>query len=255
MTSHSMKVVATYAIKGGVGKTSAAVNLAHLAARAGLRTLVWDLDPQGSATFLFRVRPRVRGGSRAVVDRGRDLDAAIKGTDVEGLDLLPADFRYRALDLELNGLKKPRRVLRRRLDTLADQFDLTILDCPPSVSLATESVLDAADLLVVPITPSPLSIRSLDQLRAFLDDLSGIHRPDILAFLSLVDRRRASHRALAARLPQERKDVAPVVIPTLAAVERMAEELAPVAAFAPRSPAAAAYADLWRCVSARLGCA
>ena len=60
--SGAMKVVATYNIKGGVGKTSTAVNLAYLAARDGLRTLLWDLDPQGSATYLFRVKPKVKGG-------------------------------------------------------------------------------------------------------------------------------------------------------------------------------------------------
>ena len=59
-----MKVVATYNIKGGVGKTSTAVNIAFLAARGGLRTLIWDLDPQGSATYLFRVKPKVKGAAR-----------------------------------------------------------------------------------------------------------------------------------------------------------------------------------------------
>ena len=61
------KVLATYNVKGGVGKTSAAVNLAYLAAHAGSRTLLWDLDPQGASTYLFRVRPKVRGGGRKLV--------------------------------------------------------------------------------------------------------------------------------------------------------------------------------------------
>jgi chromosome partitioning protein len=60
-------VLATYNIKGGVGKTSAAVNLAYLASRAGAPTLLWDLDPQGASTYLFRVRPKVRGGGRNLV--------------------------------------------------------------------------------------------------------------------------------------------------------------------------------------------
>jgi cellulose biosynthesis protein BcsQ len=98
-----MRVVATYNIKGGVGKTSAAVNLGYLAARDGMRTLIWDLDPQGSATYLFRVKPKVKGGGKALVAGRRTLDEAIKETDFDRLDLMPADFSYRNLDLDLDS--------------------------------------------------------------------------------------------------------------------------------------------------------
>lgn len=152
-----MKVVATYAIKGGVGKTSAAVNLAHLAALDGRRTLLWDLDPQGSATYLFRVKPKVKGGGKALVTGTRALDDAVKGTDYEGLDLLPADFTYRHLDLELDALKKPTRRLRRLLEPLGADYDLVVLDCPPNVSLSSESIVHAADLLAVPLVPAALA--------------------------------------------------------------------------------------------------
>ena len=197
-----MKVVATYAIKGGVGKTTAAVNLAALAAADGLRTVLWDLDPQGSATFLFRVRPRVRGGARGLVRGRRPLDEAVKGTDVIGLDLVPADFRYRTLDLELDAMRKPTRALRRLVEQLADEYDLVVLDCPPSVSLVSESVVHAADLLLVPLIPATMATRSLDQLVEFLDALgagghdgAAVRRPEVLAFLSMVDRRKRLHRS------------------------------------------------------------
>src|SRR5947199_2640277 len=85
-------VLATYNVKGGVGKTSAAVNLAYLAARDGAATLLWDLDPQGASTYLFRVKPKVKGGTRRLVKGRSDTAARIKGTDYERLDLLPADF-------------------------------------------------------------------------------------------------------------------------------------------------------------------
>ena len=110
-----MKVFATYNIKGGVGKTSTAVNLAYLAAPRGRRTLLWDLDPQAAATFLFRVRPRVKGGGHALVTRKRPLEAALKATDFENLDLLPADFSYRNMDLELDDTKKRTRRLGQLL--------------------------------------------------------------------------------------------------------------------------------------------
>jgi len=255
-----VKVLATYAIKGGVGKTSAAVNLAHLAATSGLRTLLWDLDPQGSATYVLRVRPRVKGGSAALVTGRRALDVAIKGSDYEGLDLLPADFSYRSLDLELDALKKPTRRLRRLLDPLTGEYDLVLMDCPPSVSLASESVLHAADLLAVPLIPASLSLRSFDQMVAFLDTLDDagghhgvrVHRPQVLAFLSMVDRRKKLHRDLAARLPEEVADLSTVAIPALSAIEQMAERREPVTASAPRGPAALAYTQLWAEIAARL---
>ena len=93
-----MRTVAVYNMKGGVGKTTAAVNLSYLAAAAGQRALLWDLDPQAASSFAFRVRPRVAGFGRKSLEDGEALDAAIKETDYHNLDLLPADFAYRKFD-------------------------------------------------------------------------------------------------------------------------------------------------------------
>ena len=245
-----MKIYATYNIKGGVGKTSTAVNLAYLAARDGYRVLLWDLDPQGAATFLFRVRPRVKGGGKALIRGTRSLDGAIKGTDFDHLDLLPADFTYRNLDLLLDAARKPARKLGRLLAPLRAEYDVVFLDCPPSISLLSESVLHAADILLVPLIPTTLSVRTLDQLTEFIADFDG-QRPDILAFFSMIDRRKRLHREIAERLPAERDDVAAAVIPSLTQIERMSVERAPVAAFAPHSRAAQCYRALWAEVRAR----
>lgn len=96
-----MKVIAAYNIKGGVGKTATAVNLAYQAAREGAATLVWDLDPQGAASYYFRIKPKIKGGGKRLVRGQRDLDDFILGTDFECLDLLPADFSYRNMDIFL----------------------------------------------------------------------------------------------------------------------------------------------------------
>jgi cellulose biosynthesis protein BcsQ len=239
-----MRVVATYNIKGGVGKTSAAVNLGYLAARDGLRTLIWDLDPQGSATYLFRVKPKVKGGGKALVAGRRTVDEAIKETDFDRLDLMPADFSYRNLDLDLDSTKRPTDRLRRLVAPLDDEYELIILDCPPSVSLVSENVVRASHVLLVPLIPAVLSLRTFDQLTEFVADLPG-RTPTVLAFLSMVDRRKKAHRDLVERLPQERKFVVPEAIPYLSVVEQMARHRAPVPAFAPHSPAATAYEDLW----------
>ena len=105
------RVVALYNIKGGVGKTSACVNLAWLAADAGARVLLWDLDPQGAATYLLRIQPKVKGGARKLVHGKSDPGSLLKGTDHERLDLLPGDFSYRNMDLTLDETRRPTKGL------------------------------------------------------------------------------------------------------------------------------------------------
>jgi chromosome partitioning protein len=223
------------------------VNLAALAAAEGRRTLIWDLDPQGAATFVFRVRPKVKGGGAKLVRGRRDPLSVVKGTDVEGLDLLPADFSYRHLDLALDRAKKAD--LARVVEPLAGDYDLVVLDCAPSISLVSESVFEASDVLLVPLIPSTLSVRTFEQLRDFL---GGRDRPAVLAFLSMVDRRRKLHRELAATLRETFPGVAEASIPVASAVERMATRRAPLVASHPRSPAARAYAALWADVAPAL---
>jgi len=239
-----MKVLAVYNLKGGVGKTSTAVNLAYLAAREGRRTLLWDLDPQGAATFLFRIRPKIKGGSRALISGDRPLDGALRGSDFDGLDLLPADFRYRYMDLELDGTRKPTRRLSRLLATVADDYDVVFLDCPPSISLVSESVMDASDLLLVPLIPATLSLRTFDQLTGFVADFDG-RRPEVVAFFSMADRRKRLHRHIIESIPRDRGRIADTVIPSTTVVEQMAERRAPVPHFAPKSPVARRYEALW----------
>jgi chromosome partitioning protein len=247
-----VKIVAAYNIKGGVGKTATAVNVAHLAAADGLRVLLWDLDPQAAASFLFRVRPKVKGGGKALIAGKRPVDDAIKATDFDNLDLLPSDFTYRHLDLHLDNERKPGTRLRNLLAPLRREYDLVVLDCPPSISLLSENVLHAADLLLVPLIPTTLSVRTLDQLTGFIAGLDG-KRPRVLAFISMIDRRKRLHREIAEDLPAGRGDVAPVAIPALSAIERMAVQRAPVTATAPRSVAARSYQELWREAKERLG--
>jgi len=244
-------VLATYNIKGGVGKTSAAVNLAYLSARGGARTLLWDLDPQGASTYLFRVKPKVKGGGRKLVRGKSDVGDLIKGTDHEWLDLLPADFSYRHMDLALDSAKRPTRRLARVLAPLADEYDYVFLDCPPSISLVSESVFEAADALLVPIIPATLSSRTLEQLARVLAG-EAENPPRLLAFFSMVDARKRLHKEVMERMALEHPWLLRAVIPAASDIERMGAHRNVVAEFAPRSRAARAYEELWREVSDRL---
>lgn len=240
-----MRIVGVYNIKGGVGKTATAVNLAYLSALDGYRTLVWDLDPQGAASYYFRIKPRIKGGSKKMVRGRQDLDTLIKGTDFENLDLLPADFSYRHMDLVLGDAKKPTKQLLHLLRPLSFEYDRVFLDCPPSISLVSENMFRAADVLLVPMIPTTLSVRTYRQLLDFFDNhkVGGLR---ILPFFSMVDRRKSMHRDLLTQLPAVYGELLHTVIPYASDVEKMGIHRAPLGQFASHSPAQRAYEQLWQ---------
>jgi len=252
-----VKVFALYNIKGGVGKTASAVNLSFLAALAGARVLIWDLDPQGAASFYFRIKPKIRGGGEKLLKTKR-LEREIRGTDYEGLDLVPADFSYRNLDLALDAKKRPERCLARLLEPLAGDYDFVFLDCAPSISLTSESIFAVSDLLLVPTIPTPLSLRTLEQLDRHLwrqGPESLLAQP----FLCMVDRRRRLHRQALELLAPEgnrwRRTAPPFAaqIPYSSLVEQMGIQRAPLHAFAYASAPGRAYTRLWHEIEATYG--
>jgi chromosome partitioning protein len=257
VTIAPMQIVALYNLKGGVGKTAGAVNLAWFAARDGLRTLLWDLDPQAAATFYLRVEAKIDGGKKALFKKkGGALRRQIHATDFPRLDLVPGDFSFRTLDVALDDLKKPAARLSSWLEPLADDYDLVLLDCPPSLSRTSESVFAAATALLVPLIPTTLSQRTLGQLTEHLDK-KGPKRLAVWPFFCMVDRRKRLHRDLLAEAAAQQGIYADLpalrtAIPAASAVERMGVERAPLPAFQPASPASMAYGELWTEVRARL---
>lgn len=245
-----VKVIASYSVKGGVGKTSAAVNIAWLAARSGRRTLLWDLDSQAAATYLLRTKAKVKGGARNLLQGRSEVSSAIRATADERLDVLPASSSYADTDVDLAAAKKSEQRVRKALAEIAGDYDVAVLDCPPGLTLLSTNVVRAADLILTPIVPSPLSMRTLDQLVDLVNECEGKAR--ILAFLSMVDRRRALHRDVIELVHGSYGDIAKTVVPLSATVERMGQRRRPIASYAPASPATKAYEELWGEIVARL---
>ena len=246
-----MKIIALYSIKGGVGKTSSAVNLAYISACKGYRTLVWDLDPQGASSYYFRIKPKIKGGSKDLIAGKRDLEGLIKGTDFENLDLLPADFSFRNLDLVLDTKKKPTAQIRKLLKPLASEYDFIFLDCPPNISLLSEAVFAAADILLSPIIPTTLSLRTLEQLKAFIAE-NNLDNLALIPFFSMADRRKKLHKDIMENLIKNHPEILLTAIPYASDIERMGLERQPLGGYMNKSKSMDAYHELWQEVMMRV---
>lgn len=247
-----MRVVAIYSIKGGVGKTAAAVNLAVAAGEDACRTLVWDLDPQAAASFYLGADDGSTGSARRVVRGKADLDELLLETKYDNVDVVPADASARHLERALDEHKHPERRMGKILKPLRGDYDVVILDCPPTLSQLAESVLSAADAVVVPVIPTPLSVRTLEQLRALVAEQAE-SPPRILPFLSMVDRRKSLHRDLGDTLRAEHSDFLLTAIPYSSIVERMGTERRPLGAFAHEALPNLAYRGLWAEIAEAIG--
>lgn len=246
-----MRTVALYSIKGGVGKTSTAVNLAHVAAREGQRVLLWDLDAQAATTWCLRVKPKIRGGAKRLFGGDGRLRERVLASDHPRVDLLPAALSLRKLERHLEAGRSGRDRLARRLAPIASDYDLVILDCPPGLTLLAENVFEAADALLVPLVPTPLSVRTLEQLLEFLVP-RGWDERCVLPFFSMVDRRKRLHRDVVHTLGERVDGVLSPSIPNATEVERMGLHRAPVVETGPHTPASRAYAMLHSAVMDRL---
>lgn len=240
-----MAVIAVYSVKGGVGKTTISANLAWCSAVISRRqTLLWDLDASGGAGFLYDIEPRKKARADSIFASERKAADLARKTPYSRLHVLPADESLRAIDRTLLQIGKRKRLSKMTLK-LSKEYERVILDCPPVLSELSAQILRAADIVIVPLPPSPLSRRAFDvvvrEMRAI-----GKKRPAILPVMSMVDMRRTLHRDMREEMPDW------PVIPFASTFERSAVEQTPVGALAPRSSAALSVNQLWTAIERKL---
>jgi len=247
----AMRIIAVTNFKGGVGKTTTAVNLAYLAAASGRRTLLWDLDSQGAASWTLRVEAESGVSAKKLVNGDQEIADLPQPTAYANLDALAADSSLRNVDRYLEARKNPVARLLKLSRRLRDRYDLLFLDCPPGMSLLSENVLHAADALVIPTVPAPLATRMLTKLSEFVV-ANGWADLMLLPFFSMVDRRRALHDEEIAATRLAHPQMLATEVPYWSEIERMTVRRAPLPAYAPASAATVVYSDLLTEIESRL---
>ncbi|MBN9296442.1 MAG: ParA family protein [Filimonas sp.] len=237
-----MASLALYNLKGGVGKTAATVNLAYLSAADGLKTLVWDLDPQGSSSFYFNVQASVKNESKKLLTDEMAVTDAIQDSVFENLWVIPADLSARNADLVLDEVKQSKKKLKGILSSLKE-YDVVFLDAPPGISLLHDNIFNAVDYVLMPNIPTTLSIRSYETVVDYFKE-NELDTGKIKCFFSMVDHRKNLHHETVQSFYKD-KVFLKSYIPYLSDVEKMGVHQQPLFEFANSSYAAQCYRDLW----------
>ena len=237
-----MTVFALYNLKGGVGKTATAINLAYLAAADGYKTLVWDLDPQGSSSFYLNVKAVNKNETKKLFAEEIDLKDAIQGSVFENLWIIPADISARNIDTFLSDVKHSRKKIKSLLSNVKG-YDIVILDCPPGISLLHENIFNAADWILMPNIPTTLSINSFETVAEYFKN-NELDKSKLKCFFSMVDHRKNLHHEVMQQFYKD-KLFFKSYIPYLSDVEKMGVHQQPLFEYANTSYAAQCYRDLW----------
>jgi len=248
------RVIALANQKGGVGKTTTAVNLGACLAELGYRTLIIDLDPQGNASTGLGIDPRsIEQSMYDVLLHGVALEDCVEASSVRNLFVAPANLDLAGAEIELVPAFSREMRLRQAIEAVGDSFDYVLIDCPPSLGLLTVNGLAAASEVMVPIQCEYYALEGLGQLLRNVDLVQRQLNPDLeltAIILVMYDARTKLSDQVAAEVREHFGDkVCRQVVPRTVRLSEAPSFGQPIIAFDPTSRGAIAYRELAKEVS------
>jgi chromosome partitioning protein len=237
-----MFITSVYNLKGGVGKTASCVNFAYMAAKDGYKVLLWDLDPQGAASFYYQVQPKEKSSIKKLLEQDVSIKDLIMATGYEHLDIIPADLSARKMDILLDTQHGSKKHLSNLLKQVVKDYDFVFIDCPAGFSLLADNIFQASDAVLMPVIPTTLSVRTYELVKAHFEEKGDIDK--LMCFFTMADVRKTMHNEVMQQLYKD-KCFFEYYIPNLSDIEKMGTHQAPVEVYAPSSYAALCYRALW----------
>ena len=238
-----MIVIALYNLKGGVGKTASCVNFSYLAAKEGYKSLLWDIDPQGATSFYYKAKPKVNQGIKKLISKDANLDTAIMATSYDYLDIIPADNSAKSFDIMVDEMKGNKNRLKNVLKQFEGEYEFVFIDCPPGFSALSENIFNAADIVLMPVIPTTLSVRTYNMVKDYFKE-KELDTAKLMCFFTMTDLRKNMHNEIMEQLNKDKRFFANY-IPYLSDVEKMGVHKMPIEEFAKSSYAAKCYKELW----------
>lgn len=175
-----MKIISVFNQKGGVGKTTTAINLAAGLAREGKNILLIDMDPQANTSSGLGLEEEGEGASLYdLLTDNIDLDKAIQASSIERVKIIPADSNLAGLEIEAVNIEDREGLLKAKLEGIGS-YDYVLIDCPPSLSILTINALTASDSVLIPIQAEYYSLEGLGSLMKTLDLVKRSLNPDLV---------------------------------------------------------------------------
>ena len=174
------KTVSVINQKGGVGKTTTAVNLSAAIGALGKKVLLVDIDPQGNSTSGYGINKRhIKSSTYDVLINGAKASEVLINTKFKNVDIMPSDMNLAGAEVEMIGLEKREGLIKHALAEIWESYDYIFLDCPPSLGLITINALCASDTFLVPIQCEYYALEGLAQLMSTVRQIKRLYNPHI----------------------------------------------------------------------------